>query len=134
MKIKVFIDGASKGNPGESGIGIIIKDESGNVRKIKKYLGRNLTNNQAEYKALLTALKNLKDEKNGEITIHTDSELVANQINGLWKVRDSKLKVLFLKAKNYMNDFPNLTLIHVRREFNREADKLANQSIYELVN
>ena len=128
MNIEVFIDGASRGNPGESGAGVVINYEDGRKREIINYLGQG-TNNQAEYKALLIALGSLKDKKNSEIVIYTDSQLVANQINGLWKVKDLSLKTLFSKARKQIEQFSNLTLKHIKREHNKEADKRANDSI-----
>ncbi|NIP32106.1 MAG: reverse transcriptase-like protein [Candidatus Dadabacteria bacterium] len=133
MSIEVYIDGASRGNPGESGIGIVINYKNGNKKEIKKYLGIG-TNNQAEYTALITALESLKEESKNKIIIHTDSQLVANQINGLWKVKDPDLKLLFLKAKESINNFSDLTIKHIRREFNKEADRVANDAINEYFN
>ena len=84
---EVYVDGASRGNPGESGIGVLVIRGNGSRREIRKYLGKG-TNNEAEYKALIEALGYLSDEKSRETRIHTDSLLVANQMNGLWKVKD----------------------------------------------
>ena len=133
MSIEVYIDGASRGNPGESGVGVVIDFGSGEKKEIKKYLGIG-TNNQAEYKALITALENLKKYSEEEISIFTDSQLIANQINGLWKVKDSDLSKLFIKAKNYLKKFKKITITHIRREKNKEADRVANEAINEYFN
>ncbi len=129
-RIDVYIDGAARGNPGESGIGVHIIEESGKTREIKKYLGT-LTNNQAEYSALITALESLTDRKDREIRIFTDSLLLANQINGLWKVKHPEIKELHRKAKTLIEGFSRVTISHIPREENRDADRLANLAIDE---
>jgi ribonuclease HI len=128
--IYIHIDGAARGNPGESGIGVLIKDENGRTREIKKYLGTR-TNNQAEYTALITALESIKDHKNQEIRIFTDSLLLANQMNGIWKVRHPEIKELHTKAKRLTEGFSRVLISHVPREENAEADRLANLAIDE---
>lgn len=133
MSIEVYIDGASRGNPGESGIGIVINFEDGNKKHIKKYLGI-ATNNQAEYNALINALKNLSEYSSDSITIYTDSQLVANQINQLWKVKDPDLRILYSEAKELFNRFQNIKIQHIRREKNKEADRVANEAINEYFN
>ena len=133
MAIEVYIDGASRGNPGESGVGVVINFENSEKKEIKKYLGIG-TNNQAEYTALITALENLEDHIQDQIIIHTDSQLVANQINGLWRVKDPGLSVLFKRAKKQIANFKQIKIIHVRREKNKEADRVANEAINEYFN
>ena len=125
---EVYIDGASRGNPGESGIGVLVIRGDGTRREIRKYLGKG-TNNEAEYKALIEALGCLSDEKSPEARIHTDSQLVANQMNGLWKVKDPKLRVLHSEAKKLAAALPRLKIDHIPRERNAEADRLANEAI-----
>lgn len=125
---EVYIDGASRGNPGESGIGVLVIRGDGTRREIRKYLGKG-TNNEAEYRALIEALGCLSDEKSPEIRIRTDSQLVANQMNGLWKVKDPKLRVLHAEAKKLAAALPRLKIDHIPRERNAEADRLANEAI-----
>ena len=125
---EVYVDGASRGNPGESGIGVLIISENGARREIRKYLGRG-TNNEAEYGAMIEALIHLSDEKSREATIHTDSQLVANQMNGNWKVKDPKLKALHAKASRLARALPLLKIEYIPRERNAEADRLANEAI-----
>ncbi|MEW6144815.1 MAG: ribonuclease HI family protein [Thermodesulfobacteriota bacterium] len=129
-RIDIYIDGAARGNPGESGIGVLIKGEGGKAREIKKYLGTR-TNNQAEYTALITALESARGHKDQEIRIFTDSLLLANQMNGLWKVKHPEIKELFKKAKGLIEGFSRVTISHIPREENREADRLANLAIDE---
>ena len=128
--IEIYIDGAARGNPGESGIGVLIKETEGNRREIKKYLGIT-TNNQAEYTALITALESAQDLRDRPIRVFTDSMLVANQINGLWKVKHSEIIPLNNQAKNLFKNFNNISIEHIPREQNSEADRLANQAIDE---
>jgi len=127
----IFIDGASRGNPGESGIGILFINEEN--LDFKKYIGTG-TNNNAEYTALITALEIALNSKLLNIKIHTDSLLVANQVNGSWKVKDPDIKALYLRAKSLIEKFEDFSITHVRREYNSEADRLANEAINEYFN
>ncbi len=127
----MYIDGASRGNPGEAGAGILIKDlGKGKVHEVVKRLGI-LTNNQAEYKALVIALEEAKKLQATHLTIYTDSALVANQITGNWKVKDTKIKVLYSKAKALIREFQKVKVIQIPRSQNLEADRLANRAISE---
>lgn len=129
-RLDIYIDGAARGNPGESGIGVLIREESGRTREVKKYLGTR-TNNQAEYTALITALESVKDHRNQEIHIFTDSLLLANQMNGIWKVRHPEIRELHTRAKSLIEGFSRVTIRHIPREQNKEADRLANIAIDE---
>ena len=129
-KFKIFIDGASRGNPGNSGIGILIIDQNDDQQQIKKYLGTR-TNNQAEYLALITALETFKNPQDKKLDIFTDSQLVANQINGLWRVKDADLAKLHANAKKLIHNFDSVKIQHIPRKKNSEADSLANQAIDE---
>jgi len=129
--LEIHIDGASRGNPGEAGAGVLIKDPSkGKVHEVIKRLGF-LTNNQAEYKALVIALEEAKKLRATHLTIYTDSALVANQIAGNWKVKDSKIKVLYAKAKALIGEFGEVKVIQIPRSQNLAADRLANRAINE---
>ena len=127
---EIYIDGASRGNPGSSGLGVLIKDSEGNIHKVKRFLGIQ-TNNQAEYEALIAALNSAEKLQLNDLKIHTDSLLLANQINGNWRVKDAKIAVLHKKARELIKDFSQVEVKHIPRELNREADKLANQAIDE---
>ncbi len=129
-RVDIFIDGAARGNPGESGIGVLIREESGREREVRKYLGTR-TNNQAEYTALIAALESAHGYKNQEIRIFTDSLLLANQMNGIWKVKHPEIKELYTKAKGLIEGFSRVTIRHIPREENGEADRLANLAIDE---
>ena len=125
---EVYVDGASRGNPGESGIGVLVIRPDGSRRKIRKYIGRG-TNNEAEYKALIAALGHLLTEEISEAKIHTDSQLVASQMNGLWKIKDPKLRVLYSEAKKLASLLAAFEIEYVPRKNNAEADALANEAI-----
>lgn len=133
-KIKVYTDGASRGNPGESGIGIVIYDSTGTVLKTwNEYLGKS-TNNQAEYLALIKSLDLLKELKQSEqiefIEFYADSELMVKQLRLEYKVKDEGLKPLFKKFNSLINDLKiPYRINHIERKLNKEADKLANQGI-----
>lgn len=131
--VEIYIDGASRGNPGEAGIGILIKETDGKTREITKYLGTK-TNNQAEYTALIEALESVKELNSHPIRVFTDSLLVANQVNGLWKVKHSEIIPLNKKARSLFSGYKDITIRHIPREQNFEADRLANQAIDEYFN
>ena len=131
--VEIYIDGASRGNPGDAGIGILIKETDGKTREITKYLGTR-TNNQAEYTALIEALESVKELNAHPIRVFTDSLLVANQVNGLWKVKHSEIIPLNIKARSLFSGYKDITIRHIPREQNCEADRLANQAIDEYFN
>lgn len=129
--IEIYIDGASRGNPGESGIGILFKDNE--QYNFKKYIGIG-TNNNAEYTALITALEIALKSGLSRLKVNTDSMLVASQINGNWKVKDPEIRILFSKAKSLIEKLEDFSITHIRREFNSDADRLANEAINEYFN
>ena len=128
--VEIYIDGAARGNPGESGIGVYIKESQDNIREIKKYLGTK-TNNQAEYTALITALESAIDLSHKQVRVFTDSMLVANQMNGLWKVKHPEIIPLNKQAKTLFKNYKDISIQHIPREQNSEADRLANLAIDE---
>lgn len=123
-KIKVYIDGAARGNPGPAGIGIHIQ----NIKDVYDYIGE-ATNNVAEYSALLRGLKEIISLGYKEVHFYSDSELLVKQINGEYRVKNEKLKPLFLQAKSLILKLKDFSISHVRREKNKEADELANLGI-----
>jgi len=124
---KIYFDGGSRGNPGISGSGFVIFDENNHVVKSgSKYLGVN-TNNYAEYTGLLLALQNIEN-KNKPIEIYGDSKLVICQINGEWKVKALNLKPLYDECMSILKNM-NFKAIHILRNLNSEADKLANEAM-----
>ncbi|MDP2207930.1 MAG: ribonuclease HI family protein [Bacteroidota bacterium] len=132
MKINAFIDGASRGNPGESGIGVLLIDEAGNtLASINGYIGK-ATNNIAEYTALIACLKKAKDLNCTKITIHSDSELLVRQMNGQYRVKNEGIKEIFERVHRVLRsakDGFQYEIKHIKREQNRDADLLANAGI-----
>ncbi len=131
----INIDGGSRGNPGPSAIGVVFSDEDGRIiKKYFQYLGEG-TNNEAEYQALIFALKKAKSlfgkEKavKMEIEIKSDSELLVKQMNGEYKIKNPNIQKLFLEAWNLKVEFKNLKFSLVPREKNSIADNLVNQAL-----
>lgn len=130
-KIIVYTDGGARNNPGPAAIGIVIAD-----KKYSEFIGI-ATNNEAEYKAVIFALKKLrhligkKAVENQKIEIRMDSELVQRQLNGEYKIKEKELQLLFIEVWNLRLDFKNLKFIHIPREQNRLADKLVNEALDE---
>lgn len=128
MKYKIFTDGASSGNPGPSGYGYIILDENDNVvRSSSKFIGHS-TNNIAEYLGLYNALKEVSNLDPDFIEIFLDSELIVKQIKGEYKVRNEKLKEIYKKIVEILENY-NYTITHISRQLNKNADKLAKDAI-----
>ena len=132
-KIIIYIDGGSRGNPGPSAFGISISDGQKNILKeYSQYIGE-ATNNEAEYQALIFALKKTKSlfgkEKIKKVGIElmSDSELLVKQMKGEYKVLNPKIQKLFLKAWNLKIDFGKLKFFLIPREENQEADRLVNE-------
>jgi ribonuclease HI len=128
--LTINIDGASRGNPGPSGIGVVISREGEKIAEYNEFIG-NSTNNLAEYMALKKALKMASTLEDSEITILSDSELVVKQRNHYYKVRSKRLKVIFREISNLEKNFKWVRYRHIPRENNRAADLLANKSIDE---
>lgn len=127
--VKIFSDGGARGNPGPAGIGAVIYNEDNKIlAQISEYLGVT-TNNQAEYRALIAALKKAKELGAQKVECYLDSELVVKQLNREYKVKNKDLAPLFLEIHNLSLAFSNITFSHVRREYNKEADKLANEAM-----
>ncbi|MCA9366041.1 ribonuclease HI family protein [Candidatus Kaiserbacteria bacterium] len=134
-KIIAYTDGGARGNPGPAGVGIQIVNEQGDViKEVSEFIG-NATNNFAEYLAVATALSTLKSHfgkktKEMAFELRMDSELVKKQLNGEYQIKEPGLVPLFIEIHNLrVANFPNLTLTHVRREQNKEADRLANEAM-----
>jgi len=124
-----MVDGASRGNPGEAGCGAVIYDEHGEILKeLSSYLGLS-TNNVAEYRGLLMGLEGVLKLGGRKLEIRSDSELLVRQLNGVYRVKDEKLKVLYRKALDLLGRLEAYRINHVRREHNKLADRLANLGI-----
>lgn len=123
-----WIDGGSRGNPGVSGCGVVLQLPDGVVERHTLFLGE-ATNNVAEYTALLAALTRARELGADEIQVRTDSELMVKQLDGRYRVRAAHLVPYWRHAKALLAGFPTATVVHVRREQNRAADRLANQAM-----
>lgn len=138
QKIVIYTDGGARGNPGPAAIGIVFK-RSHNSQEIKykdyaQTIGET-TNNEAEYRAVIFALKKAKalfgskNIKDMEIEVRLDSELIVNQLNGNYRIDEDKLKFLFVDVWNLRLDFGSVNFLHIPREKNSEADRLVNQAL-----
>ena len=128
---KLFSDGACRGNPGTGGAGAVITDHDGNVVwEGREFLGH-CTNNIAEYKALILGLKGALDKGYGNLEVYMDSELLAKQINGLYRVKNENLKILMNDVRKLLASFDSAHVKHVPRLHNSHADRLANLAIDE---
>ncbi len=133
LPLEVFIDGASKGNPGPSGIGIVIVDKDKRKEKsISRYIGET-TNNISEYLAFIYALQEILPLGIKNITVKSDSQLLIKQLKGEFKVKDRNIKFFFDIAKHLVEKFANVNLIHIGRNENSQADRLASKAAGNLL-
>ncbi len=128
--VTIRVDGASRGNPGPAGIGVVVEADGAPLAEVWEYLGET-TNNVAEYRALLRGLDEAQKLSPGEIVVLSDSELLVRQLTGVYKVKAAHLKALNAEAGARLRAFPAARILHVRREENRRADLLANRAIDE---
>jgi ribonuclease HI len=127
-KLVLYIDGASRGNPGAAGFGVHAQDAAGEVTELFGYIGRT-TNNVAEYQALLQALRFARARGARCVEVFSDSELLVRQVNGEYRVRNPGLVPLHSEARMLLGGFARARVVHVGRERNVEADRLANKAI-----
>ena len=126
--LEIYIDGASKGNPGPSGVGIVIYKEGLRIKNISNYIGM-ATNNVAEYTALIYALEEALLLKAKSLKINTDSQLLARQLNKIYKVKHAGIKNLYNRAVHLLTGFEKVLIKHIPREENSLADELATKAI-----
>jgi len=128
-RIEIYVDGGARGNPGPAGVGVLILDSAGKkIKDVSKYIGE-ATNNIAEYSALLYGLEEALILRADEVKVNLDSELVAKQLLGEYRVKDANIRPLFERALNMLKSFKNFQINHIDREKNKEADKLVNKAI-----
>lgn len=128
-KLIIHTDGGARGNPGPAGIGVYVTDTAGKVvLEHSRYIGET-TNNQAEYLAVVDALEHAKQLGGEDLDFFLDSELVVRQLNRQYKVKDAGLAPLFMRVWNLGIGFHKVSFTHVRREANKEADRLVNEAI-----
>ncbi len=129
--MRIYVDGASRGNPGPAAIGVLIEDDAGQERaRISKYIGTT-TNNQAEYRALIAGLLEAAALGARSVEIRTDSELMVRQIQGSYMVRNTGLKPLHREVTQLLSRFSSFHIRHVPRKLNTRADGLANKALDE---
>jgi ribonuclease HI len=134
-EMTIYIDGGSRGNPGPAALGVVFSRKSGDVLKTYSQCLGESTNNEAEYAALIFALKKAKALLGKEkikgllLEIRSDSELLVRQMKGEYKVLDEKIQKLFLQAWNLKIDFRALQFVLVPREENKMADRLVNEAL-----
>ncbi len=128
-KLIAYIDGASRGNPGRAGAGVVIYDEKGEMLEKKSvYLGE-ATNNVAEYRALLVALQMAEERRAKELQVYSDSELIVKQVTGSYRVKNQALMKLYREVKERAQNLKRFQIAHIPRERNRLADNQANLAI-----
>lgn len=128
-RLSLYTDGAARGNPGPAAIGYAIYDSSGNlVEKDAKCIGRR-TNNEAEYEALLWGIERARERKCGRLTVFLDSELVARQLTGEYRTKDSRMKLYAEKVRAHSRFFEGFEICHVPRSNRRIAlvDEMVNE-------
>ncbi len=135
-KIIAYIDGGSRGNPGPAAIGVVFCNEKKQCfKKYSEYLGDNLTNNEAEYRAVIFTLQKFKAvfgkklTQNTEIELKSDSELLIRQLNGKYKILDTKIQSFFITIWNLKIDFKKVKFTFIPRQRNEEADRLVNEAL-----
>ena len=127
--LRLFTDGAARGNPGPAGLGVVIEDDKGmRLRGLHRYIGK-ATNNEAEYQALIEGLKAAAEWNPDRLEVYLDSKLVVEQVNGGYRVRKPELQPLYGQVKHLLGGFDDVVISHVEREKNRGADALANMAI-----
>ncbi|GAB4363839.1 MAG: ribonuclease HI family protein [Deltaproteobacteria bacterium] len=127
--ITLRTDGASRGNPGPAGAGALIEADGTTERiELSEYLGET-TNNVAEYRALLLGLRAAESLSPSSLTVYSDSELLVRQLRGEYRVKSDRLRPLFRETMRRLRRFPSARILHVGREENVEADRLANRAI-----
>jgi len=133
--IKIYTDGGARGNPGPAGIGAIFMNVDGAIiKKYSEFIGKS-TNNRAEYRAVIFALKKVKvlfgkqKTKQLGLEFYLDSELVVKQMRGEYRIKEKDLQPLFCDVWNLKIDFGAVEFFSIAREQNKEADKLVNEAI-----
>jgi len=129
-QVDIYVDGASKGNPGPSGIGVIICSGGEVIKNISSYIG-NTTNNIAEYTALIYALQEARILKADILHINTDSQLMHRQLKKEYKVKSDNISGLYNQAVRLLSGFKKVHIENIPREKNKGADKLATKAIKE---
>lgn len=132
MKLFIHTDGGARGNPGPGAVGVAVKNKDGKViKEVGKFIGKS-TNNEAEYKALIEGLKTCLEYEATELEFYIDSLLIVSQLNGKFRVKDSRMKELFNEAKKLEEKYHKVVYTHVPRTKNFLADKIVNEVLDNL--
>lgn len=129
MRVDIYIDGASRGNPGPASVGVLIRDAKGKTLKEHFRTIGETTNNVAEYTALVDALKLAKGLGATAVKIHSDSQLLVRQVTGVYKIKNEILAGFIQEIQALKADLASFEIVHVRRELNKRADALANMAL-----
>jgi len=128
-KLIIHTDGAARGNPGPAAIGVVLKDEKGTIiAQISRRIGFT-TNNQAEYHAIIAALKKAISTGATHVELKSDSELVVQQINGRYKIKNIALRPLYQEVVRLIGSLESFKISYIPRTQNAEADALANKAL-----
>jgi ribonuclease HI len=129
VRLTVNVDGGARGNPGPAAIGVVVRDEDGEiVAERAELIGRG-TNNVAEYKALLLGIATARELGGSEVELVGDSELIVRQVEGRYKVKDATLRELHAEAKRALGGLERWSIRHVKRAQNADADRLVNAAL-----
>ncbi len=129
MRLTVHVDGGARGNPGPAAVAAVVSDENGQVlTEAARVIGR-ATNNVAEYRALLLGIETAKALGGAELDLVGDSELIVKQVRGEYRVKNADLKPLHAEVRAALADLDAWSLRHVKRELNKEADRLVNEAL-----
>jgi ribonuclease HI len=129
VRLTVNVDGGARGNPGPAAVGVVVRDEDGEIlHERAERIGRT-TNNVAEYRALLLGISTARELGGTEVELVGDSELIVRQIEGRYKVKDATLRELHAEAKRELAGFDRWSIRHVKRAQNADADRLVNAAL-----
>lgn len=129
MNLSLYTDGGSRGNPGPGGAGVVLQNEKGEVLKeVSKFLGK-CTNNEAEYQALILGLKAALEKRPTKLSCFLDSELIVKQLNGIYRVKNPRMRVLYEEVRDLEKGLGEVSYKHVTRDKNAQADALVNEAL-----
>ncbi len=128
MRVVIFSDGGSRGNPGDAAIGFVIRKGENTILEYAEPIGI-ATNNVAEYRAALTAIQKAKALGANEVELYLDSELIQKQLTGAYKVKNEDLQVFYREIQKEISTLKYFSATHVKRALNKEADRLVNEAL-----
>lgn len=131
MSIIMYTDGGARGNPGPAAAGVVIQKDGETIATIGQFLGKSLTNNWAEYQALILGLEKLTElgYTDETVEVRMDSELIVKQMKGEYRVKHADLKTLYRQVQELMDGLATVRFVHIPRAQNKEADALVNEAL-----